>query len=377
MRIVMAGRRLLVPQFWACCLLTLSLGALTGCGNKPASYPWAKDTGTLKTPPPVATRAEPTTIPTTTESTAVVTVSPPPPMSAPSTPAASEPAAPFLPATAPPKPLTSNGGEMLLPAVETIHVEEPKRSPLQFALTTTYMYGSVNGNVQIPRGGANGTSNANRPHLDGIGISTANIADGELGIRWGGPGELFVGAQIIRLSGAAFLGVKTLTTDGVTFPAGARVSSEVDLDWYRVGYRHTIPINIADNGIPDLTFTPWVAVTVLDFNYHLTAPRVAAASRSLTKPGAQIGATFAWRPRGGPLSLEASMGGFPTMNTLPTISVESIYARYHFYEWRRIDFTGLLGVAWEQQEFRDNQPLPNHISVNFGPLLLAGLQIKY
>lgn len=375
MRIVMAGHRLLVPHICACCVLALSLGAVAGCGNKHAAYPWAKDTGTLKTPAPVVTaQTEPATQPASSVSSDVVTVTPAP---APLAPAASEPAAPFLPATAPPKPLTSNGGEMLLPAVETIRVEEPKRSPLQFDLTTTYMYGSVGGNVQIPRGGRNGTSNANRPHLDSIGISTANIGDGELGVRWGTNGELFVGAQIIRLSGAAFLGVKTLTTDGVTFPAGARVSSEVDLDWYRLGYRYTIPINLADNGIPDLTFTPWVAATVLDFNYHLTAPRVAAASRSITKPGAQIGATFAWRPKGGPLSLEASLGGFPTMNTLPTISVESLYARYHFYEWRRFDFTGLLGVAWEQQEFRDNKPLPNHISVNFGPLLLAGLQVKY
>ena len=178
-------------------------------------------------------------------------------------------------------------------------------------------------------------------------------------------------AQIIQLSGAEYLGVKPLTTDGVTFPANSRVGSSIKLDWYRLGYRYTIPISFAENGTPDLTFTPWASVIALDFAYHLSAANVAPASRHFTKPGVQIGAVFAWRPKGGPLSLEAAIGGFPTMNNLPTISVESLYARYHFYEWHRFDFTGLLGIAWEQQEYRDDKPLPNQVSANFGPMLLV------
>ena len=51
--------------------------------------------------------------------------------------------------------------------------------------------------------------------------------------------------------------------------------------------------------------------------------------------------------------------------------------RYNFYEFQRFSFSGLLGVTWEQQDFRDRQPLPNHISVDFGPMLTAGLKIQF
>ena len=380
MPIVIAGHGYRVSQFSVCSLFLIALAGLGGCGaNHQFQFPWAKNSGTLKATDTASSgQGQPTKTPTTVTPsdtgavTPLVTTTPPPGSPAP---AASEPAGPFLPEPVT-KTQTSNGGDLLTPP-ETIVVEEPKRSPLQFSLAGAYMHGSVNGNLQIPRGGLNGTSNANRPHLDSIGISDADIGDGELGARWNDHSEVFIGAQIIQLSGSGFLGVKPLTTDGTTFPVGARVGSNVKLDWYRLGYRYTFPITIADNGVPDLTFTPWVSAVVMDFAYHLSAAKVAPASRTITKPGAQIGATFAWRPRGGPLSLEAELGGFPTMNTLPTISVESLYARYHFYEWRRCDFTGLIGVAFEQQEYRDDKQLPNQISADFGPLLLVGLEVKY
>jgi hypothetical protein len=378
----MAGLGHRVPKFSVCSLLILALAGVGGCGTKHADYPWAKNTGTLKSPDSApSVQVQPTTEAATAPAPEIVAVtppmpaSPPPAIPAPTPPAASEPAAPFLPEPVT-KTQTSNGGDLLAPP-QTIIVEEPKHTPIQISATGLYMYGSVNGNVQIPRGGVKGTSNANRPHFDSVGISYANIGDGELGVRLSEHGEAFVGAQIIQLSGAEFLGVQSLTTDGVVFPAHARVGSNIKLDWYRLGYRYTIPISFAENGTPDLTFTPWASLIALDFAYHLTAPKVAAASRNFTKPGVQIGAIFAWRPRGGPLSLEAAIGGFPTMNNLPTISVESLYARYHFYEWHRFDFTGLLGIAWEQQEYRDDKPLPNQVSANFGPLLMVGAQVKF
>jgi len=357
MPIVMAGHRRRVPQSSFYFLLVLALAGLGGCGTKSNNYPSAKDTGALTVAP-------------------AVLVTPPQATPAPSTPTAIEPAPAFLSEPVSTQTQTSNGGD-LLTAPPTIVVEEPTRSALPITATGLYMYGAVGGSVQVPKGGANGTSNADRPHFNSIGIKTASIGDGELDARLDEHSEVFVGAQIIRLGGGADLGVETLTTNGVTFPAGAHVASDVTLDWYRVGYRYTFPINTAANGIPDLTFTPWASAIVLDFGYHLTANKVAPASRSFTKVGAQIGATFAWRPKGGPLSLEAAIGGFPTMNDVPTISVESLYARYHFYEWRRFDFTGLLGVAWEQQEFRDDRALPDHISANFGPMLLTGVQVKF
>ena len=299
------------------------------------------------------------------------------PATAPTTSPETQPAGPlFLPAAPPRRVETSNGAE-LQPQGELIQVEQPPRNPVQFSFTGIYYYGSLRGNVQVPRGGLNGTSNAHRPTLNSIGINYASIGDLELAATVPNAGEFFIGAQLIQLDGSAFIGPKTLTTDGVTFPASSNVNSNVDLSWFRFGWRYTIPIWTDFRGIPEVTFAPYLDGVIWDYSYHLSAQRVRPASRAITAFGIQIGAIFAWRPNGGPLSIECALAGFPSVPNLPQISQESIYVRYHFYEWRRFDFTGLLGVSFEQQQYKDNQPLPNRVDVNFGPLLMAGLQMQF
>lgn len=298
----------------------------------------------------------------------------------PTTEAATEPANTSLPG----EPLapshraeTSNGSDMIRPEGKLIQAEPPPRSSLDFSLNGTYLYGSSRGSTQIPRGGKIGTSNANRPQFHSLGLNTANIADFELAADAHQYGGFFVGAQIIQLNGASYIGNKTLTTDGITYPKDSRISSDIGLNWYRFGYRYVIPIDVAQNGIPDITFTPYAEGIVWDFNYNLTVAKHRSAHRAFAEGGVQVGANFAWRPNGGPLTLEATLGGFPQASHLANVSVESLDLRYHFYEYQRCNFTGLLGVTWEQQDFRDTQRLPNHVSVDFGPMLTAGLQVQF
>jgi hypothetical protein len=272
---------------------------------------------------------------------------------------------------------TSNGGEMLPPRGQLIQVEGSPRGALDFSANATYLYGSVRGYTQVSAGGKLGTSYYERPHLQSLGITTANIADAEVSADAHQYGQFFVGAQIIQLSGSAVTGGSPLTTEGISYQAHSRISSDVGLDWYRIGYRYTIPIDTAQNGVADITFTPYAEALIWDFNYNLTVPRNRTAHRAFAEGGVQIGATAAWRPNGGPLSVEATLGGFPQASHLANVSVESLDVRYNFYEFQRFSFSGLLGVTWEQQDFRDRQPLPNHISVDFGPMLTAGLQIQF
>ena len=271
----------------------------------------------------------------------------------------------------------SNGSDMIRPGGRLIQAEGPPPSSVDFSLNGTYLYGSSRGSTQVPAGGKIGSSNANRPQFHSLGLNTANIADFELAADAHQYGGFFAGAQIIQLNGESYIGNKTLTTDGITYPAHSRVSSDIGLNWYRFGYRYVIPIDVAQNGIPDITFTPYAEGIVWDFNYNLTVAKNRSAHRAFAQGGVQIGANFAWRPNGGPLSLEATLGGFPQASHLANVSVESLDLRYHFYEYQRYNFSGLLGVTWEQQDFRDTQPLPNHVSVDFGPMLTAGLQVQF
>jgi hypothetical protein len=363
MRSVLAGPRSLVPRSatarWVIGLaLGLTAGS-SGAAEQPAA-PAVTETPVATTAPTVATS------PASPESTTSATGG-----------ASTEPANAFVPTAAGGPTITSNGADLIGPTGETIRAENAAEPPLEFSFTGLYLYGSVRGFSQISKGGKNGTTNYKRPQFHSIGLNTANIADLELSCKVSQYGEFFVGTEYIPLSGSAFIGPKTLTTDGITYPARSHVSSDVDLSWWRFGYRYPFVITTARNGLPEITLTPYFDVVLWTFDYNLTVPKHRTANRSFDQLGFQLGGTLAYRPGGGPLSFEATLASFPTMANYVTISMERLNLRYTFYDWQRFRFSGLLGVTWEQQDFQDHQSLPNHISADFGPLLTVGLQAQF
>ena len=262
------------------------------------------------------------------------------------------------------------------PLGEVVHERTYDPLPLRFSLTGSYMYAPVTGYAQIPSGGKVGTSSSKRPTFHQMGIDQINIGDGELGIGVGNYGEFFLGAQYIDDSGSSTI-EHPLTTHGVTFPKGTNISGDLTLNWYRVGYRYPITIHNAAEGRPDLTFTPWIDAVFWDFSYSVDGGSAGSTSRSFTKPGAQLGGDLIWTPGGGPFSIEGTLASFPQISSMVQISIERVLFRYHFYQWRRYDFSAHIGVEWQQQDFKDNQRLSNHVSADFGPMGVVGLRVGF
>lgn len=283
---------------------------------------------------------------------------------------ATSPAPTMQPRPAMQRPYESGGVGEVVPAVET------ERSPLRFGLSGSYLYGPVSGFTQIALGGAGGTTSASRPKIKDLGIDTASIGDGELSVGADNYGEFFFGGQYIHLSANSRL-ERPLVTHGVSFPKDINVSSDLQLDWYRVGYRYPVILRQTPEGRPDLILTPWIDVLFWDFSYDINGGSNGRTSRSFTKPGIQVGAEIVWRPGGGPFSLEGQIGSFPQLSSVVQISVERAIARYHFYHWQQFDFSAHLGVEWEQQNFKDNQRVSNHVSAQFGPMLITGVQVNF
>jgi hypothetical protein len=356
------------PAWYAAALLS---AALAGCAARPNTAQRQPRALSRSRPPATQPVAATTPAPEQPEVAFVA----PPAQTQPTSYASTEPSRAFEDRPGSRKAVTSNGEFDSNPS-ETIVVDQPEVNPLLFTFNGTYMYGSVAGHLQIPSGGKGGTTNADRPKFNGIGIVSANIGDGELAVQFAPHQEIYGGAQIIRLGGTATL-QKALISHSLHFPVGAHLDSSVQLDWYRLGYRYTFVADTAQNGIPDVTLTPYVEAILWDFDYSLSASGVGKASRSFSQPGIQIGGTLAWRPNGGPFSLEASLGSFPPISHLATISTESVYARYRFYELKQLDLSALIGVAWEQQDFHDNQKVQNHVSANLGPMFIAGVQVQF
>ena len=138
-----------------------------------------------------------------------------------------------------------------------------------------------------------------------------------------GSEQFYLGGQIIRLSGDDTLD-ESLITHGATFPAGSSVNSDVQLDWYRFGYRHAFEL-LSDRST---TVSPGVGGTMLDFNYNLdTSGLGPSESRSYVKVTPQMGLNVEWNPNHKlTFSLELDLLGSPVVtSSIPGIFIEDCW----------------------------------------------------
>lgn len=245
---------------------------------------------------------------------------------------------------------------------------------VQFHADFRYLFGGVDGYLQTPSGGAPGTTSHNRPSLDELGFHNVNIFDGALSVQFDAH-VLLLGAQIVRLDGSDTL-KSDLITQSTVFPAGTRESAKIQLDWYRIGYEYQFQFDLGGNA-GQLRIAPGIEAVLLDFDYQLNAPGNLRAHRAYAKGGARIGGTAQWLT-GSPISIEANgFWGLPIDGTAQILSVDLV-GKYQLWGARK-GWGGAvyLGVGYEKIEYQDNQTVPNHINVNLGPLLVAGVEIRF
>jgi len=245
---------------------------------------------------------------------------------------------------------------------------------LHFAVTGTFMYGRVDGYVQIPAGGQPGTTSSKRPRFSELGIHDALIGAGEFSAFFG-RSEVFVDPEIIRLSGSDTLR-SDLVTHGQTFPAGTQVSSDLKFDTYRVGYRYHFLIG-GNTPRPRLDLAPYLDLDFWNFDYHISGGGH-STSRGFLKPTAQLGIAAEWAPGRGPFSIAGDFAAAPPgISSIPFIAYEQLAARYRFAPSEHLNIVGTLGVRFEQYNFFDNQTVSNHVHATFGPMVVAGIGIEF
>jgi hypothetical protein len=241
----------------------------------------------------------------------------------------------------------------------------------RFSLSGAYLYGPIRGNIQVPLGGEPGTTSSHRPTLSELGIDHASIWDVNGESDWRRE-RFYLGAQFIQPSGSDTLD-EMLISHGVTFPAGSHVSSDVGLNWYRVGYGHEFDIGEGRT----LRITPKIGAAILDFDYKLDSGGL-SAKRSYIKAGPQFGAEVEWQPGKLPFSLDLDLMLSDNFGTsLAAISSESLLVKYRFFEHGSLSTSAMIGVAFEQIRYEDDQTVSNRVHVDLGPLFVVGLQVKF
>ena len=153
-------------------------------------------------------------------------------------------------------------------------------------LFRSWRYGDIAGYTQTPAGGQLGSSSLERPRFAELGYEHVGMPG--LGLRWQGRQLNWqVYGERIRLAGASTL-QQDLITRSIPIPAGARIDTRLDFDWYRFGA-----------GWPLALARDWQAMleldaVLLDFDSQV---RWADATivRNYHSKGARAGATLRWQ----------------------------------------------------------------------------------
>jgi len=242
------------------------------------------------------------------------------------------------------------------------------------SLEGMWMYGPVSGHLQTPSGGRPGTTSSNRPSFGEIGINTASIYDAEVLPSFRDHGMYF-GGQWIRLSGERDL-EERLISQGETFAAGSRVTSDVKLDWYRVGYRYRIQRgDEAGAELPNTEIYSRLGAAILDFHYRLDGAGSTRADRSYVKVAPQMGVEMEWHATT-KFSIAGEITSTLPFSSIPWIVTTQLEAKYQFFEKNGVRLSGFVGAGYEKINFHDDQDVSNEINADFGPMLRVGLELR-
>jgi len=233
------------------------------------------------------------------------------------------------------------------------------------------LYGPVDGVLQTLNGGTEATTSHRRPTLDELGIDQTSSVDFWMDAHWRRHG-LYGGGRLIRFSGEDTLEVPLLS-QSKTFPAGALVEADVKFDWYRLGYRYRIPCEWDDRTVE---FYPSVGFAIMDFHYQLSSSGLDDVDRSYSKGGIQVGLGVDF-PVTNKLGLSARVLWPVALSNCPEIYSAQLAVKYLILERKDLAVSGLLGIAYDEICYEDNQDEPNHVELEMGPMLLASVLVNF
>ena len=244
---------------------------------------------------------------------------------------------------------------------------------LSINLDVAFLYGPIDGFVQTPKGGGPGTTSSKQPTFEELGFDTISSYEFSLRADWD-VHSIFGGAQISRLSGGSRLD-EELTSQDVTFPAGSYVDADIQLDWYWLEYLYRF--DLSPEGRHNVfTVAPGAGIAVFEFHYKLDGSGERGVDREYSKVGIRLGCELTWMITDKLSAHGRAFGSLPIPNT-PWILDLELAGRYQLWKSRRVKVLGSLGIAYDRIDYKDEQEVPNHILVDMGPMLKAGLQIQF
>jgi len=197
-----------------------------------------------------------------------------------------------------------------------------------------------------------------------IAVKAAQMFDSRTGALVSNPVVLIKGDRITDVGA------------NLAIPAGTRVSSDHKVDWYRVGYRYRIQRGDEPGAELPLEIHSRVGAAIFDFHYRLDGSNGAEADRGYVKVAPQMGLELGWHATN-KLSIEGEVTSTLPFSSMPWILTTQVVGKYTLWESGRLHLDGFLGAGYQKISFKDNQDVSNDINLDFGPMLMLGLEIRF
>ncbi len=234
----------------------------------------------------------------------------------------------------------------------------------EVSLYGNFSGGALQGFTQTPQGGTNGTTSFHRPSFDELHIHHDKFYT--LGATFFSDNYfLLFDYYNFTPKGNTVLS-EALTTHGKFIPAGSAFAASLNYHLYTVGFG--MPFKISH-----LEFLSWLEVNLLKYHYEFSAFPISSA-RNFNVTGVNFGLKCAYD------FSDTLFGDVKISLPIPVTNLTVIGAEIGLNKTvvlnQHLCLIPRLGLGLLQLDYKDNQPIPNHMRYTNAPYISLGLVIN-
>ena len=265
---------------------------------------------------------------------------------------------------------------LIAPAVPAAQYRPAYDGRLHAAVSTFARTGPNKGYMQIPTGGAAGTTSSRRPTLAELGVTNSV----EYGARADIDYQRHRGS--FEISNLLLHGDNVLTEDlvsqGRPFPAGTRLDSDSNLTSFSLGYSYLFDVCVGDREYLELR--PGIGWRAVGVHYRVDGSNGLATNRHYTPTAPNLDLQMSWRPRGtGNVRFTGYLARtieFHFDDPLQQMNYTELTGRMHY------DFSSrgslFVETGYKHIQLQDDQPTrQNRILSEFGPWIGFGAELRF
>lgn len=247
------------------------------------------------------------------------------------------------------------------------------KMPEKYSVKYFHNFGSIDGFVQIPRGGQFNTTSERRPEFKELGIKRINYPELNLSTKWENFG-MYLNLKYNYFKGNSTL-KEDLKTHDIQLKAGDKISSKHKYGFYALGFSYDF-----NNVVNNLVLTPKIEFSLFDFSYKFSASGSKAVNndeRKFHAGAVRIGGSAKYS-----FNKDFSLT-FDAMTHIPYDSIRksfetSLVASYNLYRNDKQELNLLAGVGYDMFKYRDTQKdMQNFMNYKTKPIYKIGLEYSF